>query len=101
MSQHKVYTNLVALLDHHFLSQKDLFCRNLHAQVSSGNHDSVRCLQDVIKVLNTLLVLDFADDLDLPAFRTQHLQCNITPCIASIDVSRLAVGYRCNALPEI
>ncbi len=66
-------THLVALLNHHLLSQEDLLCRDLHAQVSSRNHDGIGLLQNVIKVLDALLILHFADNLDLPAPGSQDL----------------------------
>ena len=67
-------THLVALLDHHLLSQENLLCWDLHAQVSSRNHDGIGLLQNVIKVLDAFLILHFADDLDLPAPGPQHLE---------------------------
>ena len=41
---------LVALADHHFLSQKHLLDRNLHA-VASRHHDTICGIHDVIEVL--------------------------------------------------
>ena len=39
-------------------------------------HDSICVIQDVVKVVNALLVLHLADDLDVPALLPQHLQHN-------------------------
>ena len=69
--------DLVALLDHHLLSQEDFLCGDLHTKIPTSNHDGIRCLQDVIKVLDSLLVLYFADDLNLPALWSQNLQDHI------------------------
>lgn len=66
-------THLIALLDHHLLSQEDLLRWDLHAQVSSRHHDGIRLLQNVVKILDAFLIFYFADDLDLPAPGSQHL----------------------------
>lgn len=45
------FANPVAASNHHLLSQEDLFCGNLDAHVSTGNHDTITGLQDLIKTV--------------------------------------------------
>lgn len=66
-------SHLIAFLDHHLLRQEDLLGGDLHAQVSSGNHDGITLLHDLIKVLDAFLVLDLGDDLYLSSLGAQHL----------------------------
>lgn len=39
----------VAATNHHFLGKEDLFCRDLNAQVTPGNHDTIAGLHDLVK----------------------------------------------------
>ena len=55
------------------LEQTDLLSRNLDAEITSGNHDAIRDGENVVKVANTLVVLDLRDDLDVLARFTQAL----------------------------
>ena len=59
-------------MDHHLLRQEDLLRRDLHPQVPARDHDSVRLFEDRVKVLQALLVLDLADDLDARALGAEH-----------------------------
>lgn len=43
------FADPVALASHHLLSEEDLLCWDFNAQVSTGNHDAVTGLQDLIK----------------------------------------------------
>jgi len=61
----------VALGDHHLLGDEDLSWRNFNTQVTTGNHDTVCYLEDLIEVVYSLLVLDLGDDLDVLAILTQ------------------------------
>jgi hypothetical protein len=63
----------VALGDHHLLGHEDLRRRDLDTEVTTGDHDTVRLLEDLVKVLDTLLVLNLDDDLDARAVGTEHL----------------------------
>lgn len=76
----------VAGLDHHLLREEDLLGGDLHAQVTARNHDGVALLQDFLEVLQALLVLHLADDLDLAPLRPQHL--HNTMCTSSIIYKR-------------
>ena len=60
------------LLDHHLLRQEDLLRRDLHPQVPARDHDRVRLVEDRVEVLQALLVLDLADDLDAGALGPEH-----------------------------
>lgn len=62
----------VTLGDHHLLGDEDLGSRNLDTEVTTGDHDTVRLLEDLIKVVDTLLVLNLGNDLDLFALFTQN-----------------------------
>ncbi len=57
-------THHVARLDHHLLRQEDLLSGDFHAQVTTRHHDGIALFQDVLEVLQALLILHLADDLD-------------------------------------
>jgi hypothetical protein len=61
------------LRDHHLLSHKDLTGGDLDTQVTTGDHDTIGLLQDLVKVDDTLLVLDLDDDLDLGTVGSEDL----------------------------
>lgn len=63
----------ITLGDHHLLSHKDLTGRDLDTQITSGNHNTISLLQDLVKVGNTLLVFNLDNDLDLGTFGTEDL----------------------------
>lgn len=63
----------VAFGDHHLLGDEDLSARDFNTQVTASNHDTVCDLQDLVKVLDALVVLDLADDPDVLSFHAQHL----------------------------
>lgn len=63
----------VALGNHHLLGHEDLTGWDLDTEVTSGNHDTVGLLEDLVKVQDTLLVLDLDDDLDVGALDAKHL----------------------------
>ena len=55
----------VALCNHHLLCQENLAGRDLDTKVTTSNHDTVRLFQDLVEVGNTLLVLNFNNNLDV------------------------------------
>ena len=55
----------VTLTDDFLLDVRYLACRNFHTEISSGNHDTVRCFNDGINILNTLCILDLRDNTDI------------------------------------
>lgn len=63
----------VALGDHHLLGDEDLGWGNLDTEITTGNHDTVSLLQDVVEVVDTLLVLNLGDDLDVLAVLAEAL----------------------------
>lgn len=63
----------VALGDHHLLGQENLLRRNLHTEIASGNHDGVRLSEDLVEVLETSLILNLGDNLDVTATGSQDL----------------------------
>jgi hypothetical protein len=60
-----VLSSNVGLADHHLLGKEDLFRWDLHTEVTTGDHDGVSGLEDLIVVLKTLQVLNLADNLDV------------------------------------
>ena len=50
-------------LDHLFLINRYFLEGNFHAHVTSGNHDSVSCLQDLLQVIKSLGTLDLGNYL--------------------------------------
>lgn len=74
----------VALGDHHLLGEEDLGGRNLNTEITTSDHDTVGLLQNLVKVVDTLLVLDLGNDLDFLAFLTQNLT-NVTDVAAATD----------------
>lgn len=63
----------VTLGDHHLLGDEDLGGWDLDTKVTTGNHDTVSLLEDLVEVVDTLLVLNLGNDLDLLALLTQNL----------------------------
>lgn len=55
----------VALGNHHLLGDEYLGGGDLDTKVTTGNHDTVGGLQDLVKVVDTLLVLNLGNDLNL------------------------------------
>mmetsp|Transcript_55601 Transcript_55601/g.97433 ORF Transcript_55601/g.97433 Transcript_55601/m.97433 type:complete len:365 (+) Transcript_55601:196-1290(+) len=86
---HHGLASQVALADHHLLRQKHLLDWNLHSQVPSRHHDTIRLGQNLVKVLHALLVLNLRDDLDIGAFLAQH-RAN------KVDITALAHETRRN-----
>ena len=58
----------VSLSDHHLLGKENLFRRNFHTEITTGNHDTIGDIQDFVVVFKTFLVLDLADNLDSLVF---------------------------------
>ena len=56
---------LITLLDNQLLQIRNLLCRNLHAQISPGNHDSIRTADNLINVLNPFRILNLCDNRDI------------------------------------
>ena len=65
---------LMALADHLLLQHGNLCGRNLHTQITPGNHDTVSSGQDVVNVVHALLILDLGNNLDIvSAVLLEHL----------------------------
>lgn len=80
-------SNDVALGNHHLLSKEDLAGRDLDAEVTTGDHDTIRLLENIVKVGNTLFVLNLDDDLDVRAFGAQD-GANVANIVARADERR-------------
>lgn len=63
----------VALGDHHLLGDEDLGRWDLDTEVTTSDHDTVGELQDLVKVVDTLLVLNLGNDLDVLALLAEDL----------------------------
>lgn len=59
--------------DHHLLCQEHLGGGDLDTKVTTGDHDTVSLLENLVKVVDTLLVLDLGNDLDLTALLAKNL----------------------------
>jgi hypothetical protein len=55
------------------LSEEDLTSRNLNTQITTSDHDTVGHSQNLVEVLDTLLVLNLDDDLDVGTVGTKDL----------------------------
>ena len=64
---------LTGQLDDALGGQRDLFQRALDGHVATGGHDAVERLDDVLKVLQSLRLLDLGDDRDTTAFLVHDL----------------------------
>jgi hypothetical protein len=73
-----------ALGDHHLLSHEDLGGRDLDTKITSSNHDTVSLPQDLVKVDDTLLVLNLDDNLDPGAIWTENLS-NLLDVVGGSD----------------
>ena len=61
----------VGLTDHHLLGQENLFGRDFHTKITTGNHDTVGDFEDLVIVFHTFLILNLGDDLDSLALFSQ------------------------------
>ena len=59
-------------MQHVFLREEHFLGRHFHSQIAARHHDAVHLLQDLRVVLQTFLVLDLRDDLDVLQVGTQH-----------------------------
>lgn len=63
----------VALGDHHLLGNEYLAGRDLDTKITTGDHDTVSLLENLVEVVNSLLVLDLGNDLDVLALLAEDL----------------------------
>ena len=56
---------LIALADDHFLDIRNLTRRNLHTKITSGNHNTICSLDDLINIFNAFGILDFGNDSNI------------------------------------
>ena len=64
---------IVTLADHGLLDIRQLLRRDLHAHVTTGDHDTVGYANDLVKIVDAFLIFDLGDDLDLGAMLHQDL----------------------------
>jgi hypothetical protein len=63
----------VALCDHHLLGDEDLARGNLNTKITTCNHDTVGLFENLVEVVQTLLVLDLGNDLDILTILAEDL----------------------------
>jgi hypothetical protein len=63
---------------------KNLGAGDLDTKITTGDHDTVGLLENLVKVLDTLVVLDLADNLDVLALLAQNL-ADITDILSTAD----------------
>ena len=61
------------LTDNLALDAGDAFQRNLDAEVAACNHDSIAGLDDLIDVVDTFLVLNLRNDLDVTVVLVENV----------------------------
>lgn len=61
----------VAFRNHHLLSNENFSRWNLDPEITTSDHYTVGFFEDLIKVVQTLLVLNLGDDLDILAVFTE------------------------------
>ena len=61
------FTCCVNFLDDFLLDNRYIFRRNFNTHVTSGDHDSICCFDDFINIVNTLLIFNLGNDLNLLA----------------------------------
>ena len=55
----------IYLIDDHLLDDRNFLTRNLHTHISTGNHDSIRYIDDIIDMIHALRILDFGNDVNI------------------------------------
>lgn len=65
-------SDYVALRNHHLLRKEHLTRGDLNTQISTCDHNTIARLENLVKVRDTLLILDLHDDLNVRAVRAKH-----------------------------
>ena len=86
----------VSLLDHPLLGDEDLLRRDLHAEIATGDHDTVGGGEDLVVVVEALLVLDLGNDLDVGAAWSKQ----VTDVLNIVLLAHKRSGNHINALLE-
>ena len=68
----------VRLCNQYLLHKRHFLCRDFHTQVTAGNHDAVRNLQNAVDVIHALLVFNFRNNLYI--FAAEILQNSADIC---------------------
>ena len=53
---------IVTFLDHHLLKIWKFLCRNLNSEVSTGNHDTICCTNDLIDIADSFFILNLCNN---------------------------------------
>ena len=68
---------VVALLDHHFLKVRNFFRRNLHAQIASCYHDTIRRTDDLIDITDSFRIFNLRDDRCVRSIQFFKIRLNL------------------------
>ena len=77
----------IALGNHHLLRHEYLTGRDLDSEISTSHHDTVRLLENLVKILHTLLVFNLDDDFDSRSLGSKHLS-NMLDILSRADKRR-------------
>lgn len=64
---------LDALGDDATLNTRNFLNRHLYTQITTGNHDTIRSLDNLVDVIDTFLILYLRDDLDVAMMLVQNV----------------------------
>ena len=78
---------LVALRDHHLLRKEDLARGDFDTEITTRDHNTVGLVENLVKVGDTLLVLDLDDDLDVCTVGAEDLT-DIEDILGATDEGR-------------
>ena len=81
-------------MQHVLLGKEHLLGRQLHTEVAASHHDAVHLFQDFFVILQSLLILDFGDNLNVLQLGTQDLA-------DVVDIGGFADEGRCDAIHSV
>ena len=58
-------TSHIYLIDNHLLDNWDFLARNLHTHISTGYHNTIGHINDIVDVVNAFRILDLGNDIDV------------------------------------
>lgn len=56
------FAGLVAFSNHALLGQKDFLGRDFDTKITASDHDTIRCFDNFIQIVNTLMVFNLGND---------------------------------------
>ena len=64
------------------LNTRNLFDRNLNTQITTGNHYTIACINNLFDIINTLLIFNFRNNLNITVTSIQNI-------LYSFNISRI------------